>query len=56
MNPKVMDPGTERRIRQKLYEKIPVKKFLKFPKEDRQEVIEKIIRDIPFHSDPSGNW
>ncbi|HAJ94657.1 MAG TPA: hypothetical protein DCP02_00340 [Actinobacteria bacterium] len=46
MNINSVDTDIEKRIRQKLYEKIQGKEFLQFPIADRQEVLEKIIRDI----------
>jgi len=46
MNINSIDTDIEKRIRQKLYEKIQGKKFLQFPIADRQGVLEKIIGDI----------
>ncbi len=46
MNINSVDTDIEKRIRQKLYEKIQGKEFLQFPIMDRQEVLEKIIGDI----------
>ncbi|MCD4669376.1 MAG: Flp pilus assembly complex ATPase component TadA [Actinomycetia bacterium] len=46
MNLNLVDRDIEKRIRQRLYEKIQGKEFLQFPIADRQEVLEKIIRDI----------
>ncbi len=46
MNVNSVDTDIEKRIRQKLYEKIQGKEFLQFPIADRQEVLEKIIGDI----------
>lgn len=46
MNINSIDTDAEKRIRQKLYEKIQGKEFLQFPIADRQEVLEKIIGDI----------
>jgi len=46
MNINSIDTDIEKRIRQKLYEKIQGKEFLQFPVADRQEVLEKIIGDI----------
>lgn len=46
MNINSVDTDIEKRIRQKLYEKIQGKEFLQFPIADRQEVLEKIIGDI----------
>jgi len=46
MSENPIDADIEKRIRQKLYEKIQGKEFLQFPIADRQKVLEKIIGDI----------
>jgi len=46
MSENPIDTDIEKRIRQKLYEKIQGKEFLQFPVADRQKVLEKIIGDI----------